>query len=322
MNPSSNCPKDHHQLPRSYLGGFCNARLHAEECHEADSKRSRCRVWMYDKQTPPGEDPVRVRGIRNATVERHYYSLDTQDGPDPEPERALARIEGPTARIIKSLNFGETINDVSRARLAIYAVLMKFRVPAYRAWSREHAKQNVAGIRERAFPDPVTLARGLRSAGHEVAEDPAAVQKIFEDIHAGRYELQLSKNHQIQHMFENSLRPAQAFADRAWVFAWAPDETSFITSDDPVVMAHRIHGAPSSYIGPVGFASENAITNLPLRQDLMLLAMPGEKSTGHVRLSRDEVREANLMQTRHFGRWLIGRDEALVRKMARRACSV
>lgn len=89
-------PKNHHILPRFYLGGFCDKEVHAREDHEHD--RSRCRVWAYDRE----QDRIRERGIKKLSTRRHYYSADAPDGGrDTSPEKILAGVEDRAARILR-----------------------------------------------------------------------------------------------------------------------------------------------------------------------------------------------------------------------------
>lgn len=274
-------------------------------------------MWVYDRESPKGQPACRPRGVKNFSAETNYYSLDTPDGPDPAPEGEISKLESEAAPLIKGLRPGRVLDPQERASLAVFAANMKFRVPSYRESAVERAKTKAPKIKQDAFPDPQTLAEDLKRAGHEVGEDMEAVERIFEEIHSDNYVFELTKNHHIEHMFNLTFKAAAILYERQWVFAWAPENKSFVTSDDPVVLSHWVYGPPSDFVGSVGFASEEASLLFPLRQDVCLAAITGEPSTRHVEFGREEVREVNVAQIRHYQRWLIGRDEALVKSLAR-----
>lgn len=176
-------------------------------------------------------------------------------------------------------------------------------------------RANEANIRKRAFPSPEALRKDLRRFGHPEAEDPETVERIFRDIHSGTYKLPLTKNHMLQHMFDQSQKVAQVLLELDWTFAWAPADTSFVTSDDPVLLLDSDLKAASDFFGEVGFASPNTMKVLPLKEDLCLLVGSRGHSISHCLLDRQTVRRLNLEQTKHYERWLIARDEALLERL-------
>lgn len=108
-------------LPRLYLNGFCAPAIHCREKHDEDNKRSRCRVWVHDRQI----EEVKERGTKNLSTYRHFYSAETPAGShDAEPEQALAEIETKAAPIIKGLTYGCSLSPEDRAELAKFAMLM------------------------------------------------------------------------------------------------------------------------------------------------------------------------------------------------------
>lgn len=300
-------PKNHHLLPRFYLSGFCHKETHLKENHDSD--KSRCRVWVHDKK----QSKVRQRGVKNLSVERHYYSADVSEGGlDAAPEKVLANIEDRAARVIKRLSRDGELRPEKKSRLAIFTALMKFRTSSYRPWAQSFATKNEPALRTQAFPTIEVLQEGLRQAGYPQAEDRETLERVFRDIHDGVYELTLTKNYLLQRMYEQSHKVAQVLLKFDWMFAWAPHETSFATSDDPVLVLGSDFKAQDDFLGEVGFASPGATTIMPLNQEVLLLISAQLRHKGHHRVSREVVRYFNREQTRHYERWLIARDEALV----------
>jgi hypothetical protein len=192
---------------------------------------------------------------------------------------------------------------------------MKFRVSSYRQWSQRYATDNEVDIKRRTFPTPEALREDLRWHGRLEAEDPDTVEQAFRDIHSGALTITLTKNHMLEHMFQHSQKIARALLVLDWTFAWAPKETSFATSDDPVLVLGPDLEAPEGFFGEVGFASPGATKVLPLNQDVCLVVGSQAHSVSHGRLDREVVRFLNLQQTKHYERWLIARDKPLVQRL-------
>jgi hypothetical protein len=108
---------------------------------------------------------------------------------------------------------------------------------------------------------------------------------------------------------------AKMLLQQDWTFAWALEGGSFATSDDPVLVLNADLRAPSNYMGEVGFATPGARKVLPLSQDVCLIVGSGKHSISHGRVERKVVRLINLEQAKHYERWLIACDEALVRRL-------
>ena len=113
------------------------------------------------------------------------------------------------------------------------------------------------------------------------AEDRKAVRRIFREARYGPMALNLTKNHNIGHMFNHSRRVARVLLTQDWTFAWAPRGIASVTSDDPVLLLGRDLQAPESYWGDVGFASPDITKVLPLTQRVCLVVGPGGPSVGH-----------------------------------------
>ncbi|QIN78290.1 DUF4238 domain-containing protein [Rubrobacter marinus] len=301
-------PKNHHLLPRFYLSGFCDP----EDQRSKGRSRDQCRLWVHDWQ----QGCIEERTIKKLTVRRHYYSADTRGGGrDAGPEKVLAELEDRVAPILRSLRPGWQPGAQEKVLLAHFAALMKFRVSGYRPWALRYAEENEAEIRGRVFPDPEALREDLRRHGQPEAEDPETVERVFRDIHSVAYELTLTKNHMLERMFSIGAKAAGALLRRDWVFGWAPEGASFVTSDDPFVLMDPALGPPAGYMGDVGFAVARALALLPLTQKTCLVAFGEGGGVHHLKYSRKDVRDINIVQTKHYERWLIARHKPLLERL-------
>ncbi len=304
-------PKRHHLLPAFYLRGFCNSDLHEKEDHE--SHPGRCRLWIYDQR----QSSVRVSSVANVAVEKHFYSADVPGGGrDPEPEQQLSVLEGHASRIIRDLRYGGNLTNDDRAWLARFVAYAKFRTPGYRTWLEGFAEVTYPEMRKQMFPTVSSIKEYLRTKGLPVDQIPReAFDALYRDVHEKASGLPVDKNYMLQRMFELGERIAEELFGFDWTFAWAIEDTSFVTSDDPFLILDENMKAPAGFVGETRIATPNATKVLPLNQNVCLLIGTGAPSTYHVRLDRGTTRQLNTEQSRHFSRWLIARDEALLRRM-------
>lgn len=92
------------------------------------------------------------------------------------------------------------------------------------------------------------------------------------------------------------------------------EKLSFITSDAPVYL-NTVITRPTSFYG-VGFGSPDAFISFPLHQSCVL-EMFGESGVlEHKEAGQDYLRMANLHFARRCQRFVVGRDEALVKSLA------
>ena len=306
-------PKNHHLLPAFYLRGFCNREIHERENHARDQKR--CSVWVYDET----RQTCGKRGVKNVATERHFYSADMPEGGhDPEPERRLSALESQAAPIIKGLRHGKELSGPERARLARFVAVMMARTPSFRSGQAAFAERHAAEIKKQMFPTVGSLRAHLRSRGMPVDGMPGVVESKFRELHEESWRLPVTKNYLLERTFELGEKVGAALSRRDWTFAWAGDATSFVTSDTPFVLLDAGGEIVDPFTGRVGVMSPGTEKVVPLTQQVCLLVGDGPPETRHLRLDGGEVRALNLKQSRHRDRWLIARDEALLRRMIER----
>lgn len=87
-----------------------------------------------------------------------------------------------------------------------------------------------------------------------------------------------------------------------------------MTTDAPVLLTTIEPRAPS--IWGVGFGNADALVVFPLTQSCALLMSGKTGDLQHQTVDADQIRNCNLALVDHCQRFVIGRDEALVRSLA------
>ncbi len=83
-------------------------------------------------------------------------------------------------------------------------------------------------------------------------------------------------------MFELGDSVRSLLAGYDWTFAWAEPRTSFVTSDNPLILLDTEDKVAEPFFGDVGIASPGIKKMLPLTQEVCLLIGDGAPTTRHV----------------------------------------
>lgn len=114
-------------------------------------------------------------------------------------------------------------------------------------------------------------------------------------------------------MLELSVDIAICFRQMEWLFLYAPDKKSFVTTDNPVALESP-DLEPKNFLGD-SIVTPGAIKLVPLSQRICLIMFDRGNLIGYKNTTREIVRKINIMIAICADRFLIGRDEALVRNL-------
>jgi hypothetical protein len=193
----------HHYVPQGYLRGF--------SCAE----RGRQFVWVYDKR--PGRLP-RCKSVKSVAWAPAYYSQERDDGSlDTDTlEKNLAKsIDSKAAELLADLNHEApelTISEEQRGLLAFFIALSLTRVPSFRDGLRNLYTQIAQYTAELVGP--------------ELWSGPGPMPPV---------KAEAKEWVTLEHMIEGAQQIANSLVAKNWQFFRAPDNTPFITSDNPAV---------------------------------------------------------------------------------------
>lgn len=290
--------KNHHYLPQSYLAGFTRGGTR-------DSV-----FWVFDAQT--GE--YRPQTPKNTGAERYFYAADTETGERSlHIEKGLAKIEGLVMPIVKKADAGAPITLDDKQLLALFVGLLFTRVPQFKRAHAEATDGMARAMHEVAFGTVEQVRTALQRWEHEHGEGSSVTaEELHEFIKSGEYDVVPQRNTYLRAMLEAGGEFGWRLWQMTWLIARAPSDTSFITSDSPFVIMPPLESAPDR---PYGFGTRGAVTLVPLTQRVCLcISGPGTFAVQRV-IPKSEVREINIAIAQKCERFVIGRDEALVRNI-------
>lgn len=273
---------------------------------------------MYDRE----EDEVRIQQPVNTGVVGHFYTMEDAQGRRRfELEQLLSEYEGKAKPVIDKLAAREPIDAEQRTDLAIFIALGAMRTPDVVDSLKAFNAGMVADAMKSMFANVDDVAARLRDrpdSADKFDEAVVAEAKLMVEM-AQNGSVQVKTKHQwaVGQAIRLGLEIAPIFAGRDWVVLHRDNEKkSFITTDAPVLLT-TVAPRLNNFWAGVGYGNADALVFFPLK-DSCLLAMSGnEGDMRHDEVGTEQVRRLNLALAARCRRFVVGRDEALVRSLAR-----
>ena len=236
-----------------------------------------------------------------------------------EVEALLSEYEGKTSPVIKKLAVRETLTADERTELAVFMALGAMRTPDIVESLQKMNSGMILEMAKRIYSDVDRVAADLREdpkyAGKSDEEVRVEAQAMVDMAQNGGFTVETSERWAVGMAIKMSLDVAPIFAGRDWVIAHRDNEKeSFVTTDAPVVLTSTEPRARGIY--GVGFGSADALVTFPLTQSCLLLMHGTDGGFRHIDVNADKVRSANLAMAEKCKRFVVGRDEALVKSLA------
>ena len=292
-------PKRQHFLPRFYLEGFTKNGMLA----------------VYDRET----DEVRMQQPVNTGVVGHFYTLEDAAGRKRfELEAFLADREGAAQPVMSKLRDQQVITADERSELAIFVALAAFRTPEIIDSVKAVTAAMMGDLAALMFADVQQVKERMRTrpgAPETEEELEAEARDLVEFARRGNYRIETDHRWAVGLSIDVALKLAPVFAARNWLVVHRPDERkSYVTTDAPVLLS-TVVPRQNNFWG-IGFGNADALVAFPLDQSCVLAMFGDGGALVHHVATAEAVRETNLALADRCQRFVIGRDEALVRSLA------
>lgn len=294
-----NKPKRHHFLPKSYLDGFGRDGL----------------VWLYDRE----KKEYRCQQPLNTAVIGNFYVFENRDGEkDYSLESFFSKIEGSAKSTTLKLEAGGAISPEERLYLANFIALLMVRSPKFDRLTNEVADSALKHVIKHAVPTVEAADKMVQQHGERTGDNQITAESMFAFIQNEQFRIKVSRNTVISIMLEQAQKVTFEVAMMDWMIMHAHPTSAFITSDEPIGFIvpdeFRKTGEPV-----LGLASQKIVKFVPLSQKVAIALGQFGGGLGHLGMPRDQVRSANKMVATECDRYVIGRDEALVRSVVKQS---
>lgn len=287
-------PKRHHILPEFYLEGFCLEGT----------------LWLYDREL----DEYREQTPRNTTVQAHYYSFRDESGELVTGiESALAEIEGQASPIVEKLSARVPLDWKERQILSIFLALLRVRTTDFEKEIGELTDTMYKEVNKIVFGTEETTEAILAEIESEIGETlQISPEEIMEVVREGRYEVQTERLHSLGLMFPLAEDLAKELFMMDWLMVFSPPVSSFITTDNPFTVVPPLNRVPHR---GVGISTPGAQKQIPLSQDVCLVLLDKGGRGFFLDIDKSQVRQINRNAATNCDRFVIARDEALLRSI-------
>lgn len=293
-------PKRQHFLPRFYLENFSNDGL----------------VSVYDRES----DEVRRQQPVNTGVIGHFYTMEDDQGRRRfELEQLLGEYEGKSKPVIDKLAAREEINEDERSDLAIFVAFAAMRTPDVVDSLKAFNNGLITKIMKSMYSDADEVAARLRDDSEYADKSQEALldeaRSMVELAQTGALEVTTQHRWAVGMAIKMAFEVAPIFAGRDWVVLHRDNERkSFITTDAPVRLTTTAK-RESNFWG-VGYGNADAVVFFPLKASCTLALLGESGDFRHMEIGTEKIRDLNMAMASKCQRFLIGRDDALVRSLA------
>lgn len=272
--------------------------------------------YVYDRDLAT----LRRQTPRNTAVKSHYYTVETETSErSTHVEEALARVEGLALPIVRKIEQALSITQLERETLALFVALLGCRVPQFERGFRESAGALQKKVAALAFHSVEDVVLELRRHGAEPAEAKERAPDLHRMIQDGDYAVNASKESVVRAMLQSALEERWLFWQMNWVAVHAPKNTSFLVTDAPFMLMPPPNWKPKfPYLG-CGFLTPGTQKIVPLTERVALMMLDRGDGLIHLNAPRSDVRSMNIQMALRRERFVIGRDEALVKNIAAKA---
>jgi hypothetical protein len=297
--PKLNGPKKQHVVPRFYLDGFCRDGL----------------LSVYDRQ----KNEFRIQTPHNTGAITHFYTFTDEDGRRRyDLEHLMSEYEGKAAQIIRKLSAKEKLTDDERSDMAIFVAIMGFRTPdqidSLKAANGEMIKRLSHMIFGSEKLAKIAVKQNPKNVGLSDDEIEQQAKQLCEFVQSNQFTVETDHQWALGMSMSMFAKVAEILIRRDWVVMHRDSEKrSFITSDAPLILT-LMQPRKNTFYG-IGYASSDAMIVFPLTQASILVMYGFDGTFTHGLMTEANMKDTNRLIAERCQRFLMGRDERLVRSL-------
>lgn len=283
---------NHHFIPQFYLRGFGTG-----------GEARKAKVFCVDTETSKTFSTL----IRNIGSRRHFFRVELE-GYDPNHvEDESAKIEGEISSHLSEVIRTESFpSDEHFTSIMLLMANMACRNPRFRGMN-EGFHQKIAKMMMQSSLQTKDRWEELESQA-KAEGAPLTDDVSYEDLKAfidsEEYKIEIDQTYLVGMELKMVEPILEQLGSRNWCFVKAPENASYITSDDPVVL-QWVDGKPTAY--SPGFGLAGTCVMFSLSPTLALLGMFEELPT-KLTHGRDQVAAFNTSVAKYATKQLYARD--------------
>jgi len=278
-------------------------------------------VAVFDREL----NQVRVQQPLNTCVIGHFYTFDDSEGRKRfDLEQFLSEYETKASSAIKKLSAKDAINADERSDLAIFIALAACRTPDIVDSLKKFNSSLISDMARRMFADVEQVKeqmRGKPDAPSTEKELEEEAQEMVDFVKSGQWVVNTNHKWAVRTAIKMALTIAPILAGRDWAVVHRDNEKkSFVTTDAPVLLTTIAPRRNGFWEKGIGFGCSDAMVFFALDQSCVLALSGSDGNMKHITAGSEQIRRINLALINSCQRFVIGRDEALVKSLTDFLC--
>lgn len=298
----ANPAKRHHYLPQFYLQRFAGADR---------------RVCVFDRETKQfrRQHPV------NTALENDFYTVtDAQGRKSDSLERAFSQLENAARGVIDRLDSGMTgwMDEDELFAFTMFIAFLYTRTPIFNKEQNALGEYLFRTTAKASHPSLEVTAQWLKQFEEDTGESAEGIspEAYWQVINGDEYDVKVPREYNIRLMLDATQHLAEVLTTLNWYFVRAPRDFAFITSDGPFVIT-----PPNGYERDwraYGILTPGAASVIPLSPSCCLIIQGQGDDVRYGHVNKDTVRKINANVAQNSDRFIVGRDEAYLRRLVQR----
>jgi hypothetical protein len=269
---------------------------------------------QYDRET----DEIRIQQPINTCVIGHFYTMEDAEGRKRfELEQLLSEYESKANVAINKLTSKQPICAEERSDLAIFTAFAACRTPDLVESVKHLNSEMIMKMSKLLFNDIEIVKDKLRRDKVEPVDEAELeheAKDLVEFAKSGQYKVVTEHKWAVGMAMQMAFDIATILAGRNWNICHRDnDKASFITTDAPVLLT-TVEKRENTFFG-VGFGNADALVLFPLNQSCVLAIHGEDGLLTHRNIDKNQIRRLNLALTSKCQRFVIGRDETLIKSL-------
>lgn len=291
-------PKRHHYIPQFFLKKF-----------SVDGQN----VWLFDRY----KKEYRNQSTRKIASENKFYTCEVK-GKEENLEDLLSKVEGFAKPILEKLTSKQEITMQAKADFAMFASIMKVRVPDFKKKTEEAGEKMYKKINKIMFSNDGHIEQMLIEQNIKLSKKK--LKDLIDFARDGRrYYVEFPANYWLGMMLKLSLEVARLFIDMDWKVFHFDKKYALITSDNPVVLVPPDDYDPNSIYG-VGLITRGArkIFSLAPNTCLIITDLNKNPTIQHVNIKdKDVFRSINYVTAGNSDRFVYSPEKGKLEKIVK-----
>jgi len=279
-----NTPKRHHYLPELYLKRFCTNE----------------QLFIYDRK----KNEIRPQTPVNTGVQFHYYSSINEKGEKkPEIETdLLSRIDNDANNVIEKILKNEQINEFDKEKLSIFLGFMVHRVPYF-----ENSFNSMYSYINKKLLNSIFCSEELVQIMTADNEENITAEEFVDFYKNSNLKITPHRNESLRFMLNQSFVASECFMQYKWEVLHCSSESSFITSDNPVITTKFVEQSTGENLG-------NLIL-FPLSNNLCLSMFHKGTEVVFNEINQSSVEKINAVIATNSYQYILGKDKTIIEKI-------